>query len=97
MTELVYHYEKIATSTEAINTFQSSMREYVSELEDQVEKKLLPTWDGEAQSAYYIAQKDWHAAMDKIDGILGQVKISVNEGASNMNTTDKRWADAFRG
>ena len=95
MSDLVYNYGKIATSTEAIDTFITSMESYVEELEDQVEKKLMPTWDGQSREAYYSAQTDWTAAMNAIKGILNQVKISVNEGAENMDLTDKRWATAF--
>jgi 6 kDa early secretory antigenic target len=57
---------------------------------------LVETWDGLAQAAYRERQNKWETAANDLSEILRQIKIAVEESASDYQDTERRATNRFQ-
>ena len=66
---------------------------------DQLEQDAAPlvsTWAGEAREAYAQRQAKWRAASADLESILRQIKLAVDESASDYVATERAATQRFQ-
>ena len=77
---------------------QKALNELQSQLDtlDREGNKLIGTWHGEARAAYYARQAKWTAASKDLSEILRNIKIAVDESASDYQNTERKATERFQ-
>jgi WXG100 family type VII secretion target len=74
----------------ALNQLQSQLSDL-----DRDAAPLVATWSGAAQAAYSERQRKWTAAADDLAAILRNIKIAVDESASDYQRTESQAQKRF--
>jgi early secretory antigenic target protein ESAT-6 len=75
----------------ALNTLDSQL--------DQLEQDAAPlvsTWVGEAQEAYAVRQAKWRQASMDLQNMLRDIKMALDESASDYQSTEKKNTGLFQ-
>lgn len=75
----------------ALNTLDSQL--------DQLERDAAPlvaSWDGEARQAYEERQARWRAASRDLQTMLREIKVALDESATDYLETEKKNASLFQ-
>ena len=57
---------------------------------------LVSTWEGEAQLAYAQRQAKWRSAAADLQAILSDIKLAVDDSASDYLHTEKKATSLFQ-
>ncbi|GGM21517.1 WXG100 family type VII secretion target [Micromonospora yangpuensis] len=75
----------------ALNTLDSQL--------GQLEKDAAPlvaTWSGDAQQAYQVRQSRWRSASQDLQGMLRDIRLAVDDSATDYLNTEKRNVGLFQ-
>ncbi|MER7164570.1 WXG100 family type VII secretion target [Micromonospora sp. NPDC000207] len=75
----------------ALNTLESQL--------GQLERDAAPlvaTWAGDAQQAYQVRQSRWRTASQDLQAMLRDIKIAVDDSATDYLNTEKRNVNLFQ-
>lgn len=75
----------------ALNTLESQLTQL-----EQDAGPLVSTWEGEAQAAYAQRQAAWRAAATDLQNILRDIRIAVDDSASDYLHTEKKATSLFQ-
>ncbi len=57
---------------------------------------LVASWNGEAREAYEVRQSRWRAASQDLQAMLRDIKLAVEDSATDYLDTEKRNANLFQ-
>ena len=92
---LVYHFGNMASAVEAIDGAVNSMRSTLSQLESDLRPLESGAWSSEAQQQYKIRKDRWHKSSEDIAVVLGKIRQSLEQAATNMRATDNKAKSYF--
>ncbi|MER5456734.1 MULTISPECIES: WXG100 family type VII secretion target [unclassified Micromonospora] len=75
----------------ALNTLESQLGQL-----EQDAAPLVASWSGEAQQAYEQRQARWRNASQDLQTMLRDIKVAVDESATDYLDTEKRNAGLFQ-
>ena len=75
----------------ALNDLQSQIAQLESDA-----SSLVTTWDGAAQAAYRERQQKWQTAAGELSEILRNIKLAVDESATDYQDTERRATNRFQ-
>lgn len=81
-----------------LSTYVSRKSADIGEALEELDRKvsqLKQSWDGEAKQAYELAQKQWLAQINEINGLLARVGGKLIEIGNDYSATDRRGANRF--
>jgi|SRR3712207_6758493 len=83
---------------QASTDIQKALNELQSQL-GQLERDagpLVQTWDGAAQTAYRERQHKWQTAASELSEILRNIKLAVDESATDYQDTERAATNRFQ-
>jgi WXG100 family type VII secretion target len=86
----------------ALQQAGADLHKAVSTLQDQLAQlesdaaPLVATWEGEAQLAYAQRQAKWRSAAEDLQHILRDIKVAVDDSASDYLHTEKKATSLFQ-
>jgi early secretory antigenic target protein ESAT-6 len=86
--EIVVKFAALHTASDDIASALRTMHTELSELETRI-APMVNTWEGGAQAAYLVRQKEWHAASQDIATLLTQIRGGVDKAAAIMLAREK--------
>lgn len=86
-----YTRANFGSLTEGESQFSLAARALMDELHD-LEGKLrtkLAQWDGDAQGAYWIFQKQWDTAAKDMQNVVAQLGVAINDAHQNYTAAER--------
>jgi early secretory antigenic target protein ESAT-6 len=86
----------------ALQQASLDIQKALTELQSQIDQldreggKLVGTWDGPAQEAYYERQRKWQTAAGELSEILRNIKLAVDESAADYQDTERKATHRFQ-
>ncbi|MBM2617997.1 WXG100 family type VII secretion target [Actinoplanes sp. LDG1-06] len=92
---LLVNFEALRGASDHINKAISTLQQQLSDLERDA-KRLVDSWDGEAQQAYYQRQETWRRSANDLTTILQNIKGAVDQSADDYVSTEKSATARFQ-
>ncbi len=92
---LVVNFSALQQASADIQKALSSLDSQLGQLERDA-APLVATWDGEAKQAYDQRQSKWRSASQDLQSILRDIKVAVDESASDYLHTEKKNTGRFQ-
>ncbi|GID30105.1 WXG100 family type VII secretion target [Paractinoplanes brasiliensis] len=92
---LLVNFESLRGAGANIAKAISSLQQQLSDLERD-SKRLVESWDGEAQAAYYARQEVWRSSANDLTNILQNIKSAVDQSADDYVNTEKQATARFQ-
>ncbi|MBL7260955.1 WXG100 family type VII secretion target [Paractinoplanes lichenicola] len=92
---LLVNFEALRGAGANIAKAVSSLQQQLGDLERD-SKRLVDSWDGEAQQAYYARQEAWRTAANDLTSILQNIKGAVDQSADDYVNTEKQATSRFQ-
>ncbi|HZE38067.1 MAG TPA: hypothetical protein VE172_04570 [Stackebrandtia sp.] len=91
---LRYEYGGISSAVAAAHRFSNNVKGLLGDAASSLNKYASDT-DGAYAAAFQAAQRKLHQAGTTIEQSAAKFAMHLEEGASNMNSTDVRWANTM--
>ncbi|GAB3818071.1 WXG100 family type VII secretion target [Micromonospora zhanjiangensis] len=94
--------DRLVVSFPALQQASADIQKAFSTLDSQLGQlerdaaPLVATWSGEAKEAYDQRQARWRAAAHDLQGMLREIKVAVDESASDYLSTEKKNTGLFQ-
>ncbi|GAB2613540.1 hypothetical protein Aab01nite_69780 [Paractinoplanes abujensis] len=92
---LLVNFEALRGAGGHIAKAVSALQQQLGDLERD-SKRLVDSWDGEAQQAYYARQEAWRTAANDLTSILQNIKGAVDQSADDYVNTEKQATSRFQ-
>jgi early secretory antigenic target protein ESAT-6 len=93
---LVVNFASLHKASEDIQKALNALHTQLGQLDTDA-RPLVSTWQGDAQQAYEVRQKQWSTASQDLQAMLRDIKSAVDESASDYLHTEKRNTGMFQG
>ena len=93
--QLLVNVARLRETSGHIQSAVSVMRNQLADLESDA-RPLVATWSGAAREAYQERQNSWRQASDDLVSILNQIRVALDESASDYEGTEAANANLFR-
>ncbi|MGE5156274.1 MAG: WXG100 family type VII secretion target [Betaproteobacteria bacterium] len=93
--QLLVNVARLRETSGHIQSAVSAMRTQLADLESDA-RPLVATWSGAAREAYQERQNIWRQASDDIVSLLNQIRVALDESASDYENTEAANANLFR-
>ena len=90
------NYATRERAADEVNKAQQLMNTKLEEVEAEV-KRLAASWEGEAQTAYQVAQKKQNDAQAELAQVLAQVETAVIDAKQRYAQGERGITDSFGG
>ncbi|MEU0962029.1 WXG100 family type VII secretion target [Micromonospora aurantiaca] len=92
---LVVNFAALQQAGADIQRALSTLESQLGQLERDA-APLVASWDGEAREAYEVRQSRWRAASQDLQAMLRDIKLAVEDSATDYLDTEKRNANLFQ-
>jgi WXG100 family type VII secretion target len=92
---LVVNFAALQQASSDIQSALNALTTQIAELERDA-APLVASWDGAAREAYDVRQARWRAAADDLSRILRDIKVALDESATDYQQTEQRNTGLFR-
>ena len=92
---LVVSFPALQQASADIQKALSSLEAQLGQLERDA-APLVASWDGQAKQAYEVRQARWRQASQELQAILRDIKVAVDESASDYLSTEKKNTSLFQ-
>lgn len=92
---LVVNFAALQQASADIQSALNALTGQIAELERDA-APLVATWDGAAREAYDVRQARWRGAADDLSRILRDIKVALDESATDYHHTEQRNTGLFQ-
>ncbi|ADL43987.1 WXG100 family type VII secretion target [Micromonospora aurantiaca (nom. illeg.)] len=92
---LVVNFAALQQAGADIQRALSTLESQLGQLERDA-APLVASWNGEAREAYEVRQSRWRAASQDLQAMLRDIKLAVEDSATDYLDTEKRNANMFQ-
>ncbi|MCZ7426185.1 WXG100 family type VII secretion target [Micromonospora sp. WMMA1949] len=92
---LVVNFAALQQAGADIQRALSTLESQLGQLERDA-APLVAGWNGEAREAYEVRQSRWRAASQDLQAMLRDIKLAVEDSATDYLDTEKRNANLFQ-
>lgn len=92
---LLVNFGSLQQASGDIDAAVKTMQAQLDDLERSAQK-LVDTWEGEAQQAYYARQAKWRASAQDLTQILQNIKSAVDQSTQDYISTEKQATNRFQ-
>ena len=92
---LVVNFAALQQAGADIQRALSTLESQLGQLERDA-APLVASWNGEAREAYEVRQSRWRAASQDLQAMLRDIKLAVEDSATDYLDTEKRNANLFQ-
>ncbi|GIH12426.1 WXG100 family type VII secretion target [Rugosimonospora africana] len=92
---LVVNFAALSQASLDIQAALDALTSQLGQLEQDA-APLVSTWDGSAREAYDVRQAQWRSAAEDLSRILRNIKVSVDDSASDYLHTERRNTGMFQ-
>ena len=92
---LIVNFAALQQASTDIQSALNALASQLAELERDT-APLVATWDGAAREAYDVRQARWRGAADDLSRILRDIKVALDESATDYHHTEQRNIGLFQ-
>ncbi|MEV4689551.1 WXG100 family type VII secretion target [Micromonospora echinospora] len=92
---LVVNFAALQQAGADIQRALSTLESQLGQLERDA-APLVASWNGSAREAYEVRQSRWRAASQDLQAMLRDIKLAVEDSATDYLDTEKRNANLFQ-
>jgi WXG100 family type VII secretion target len=92
---LIVNFAALQQASTDIQSALNALASQLAELERDA-APLVATWDGAAREAYDVRQARWRGAADDLSRILRDIKVALDESATDYHHTEQRNIGLFQ-
>lgn len=92
---LLVNFESLRGASDHISKAISALQQQLTDLERD-SKRLVDSWDGQAQEAYYARQETWRKSASDLTSILQNIQSAVTQSADDYVNTEKQATARFQ-
>lgn len=92
---LVVNFHSLNQASQDISAALGKLRGSLDTLESDA-AKLVATWEGDAQAAYGVRQRQWRAAANDLAQMLTDIRAALDESAQHYHSTEKKNVGMFQ-
>ena len=92
---LVVNFAALQQAGADIQRALSTLESQLGQLERDA-APLVASWNGEAREAYEVRQSRWRTASQDLQAMLRDIKLAVEDSATDYLDTEKRNANLFQ-
>jgi WXG100 family type VII secretion target len=92
---LIVNFAAMQQASADIQSALNALTSQLAELERDA-APLVATWDGAAREAYDVRQARWRGAADDLSRILREIKMALDESATDYHRTEQRNTGLFQ-
>ncbi|MCF4005951.1 WXG100 family type VII secretion target [Corynebacterium uropygiale] len=94
MSQIKYQFSAIEGAAADISSTSGRINQLLADLAAQI-KPMVSTWEGEAASAYQVAQDKWDRAAEDLNQVLATISRTVSQGNERMSDVNRRAAASW--
>jgi len=92
---MAVNFGNLQSASEAVQKASNDLDSKLQELETKA-SRLIDTWNGEAQEAYWAQQKVWSDASKDLQQILLNIKRALDESHDDYTNTERAATQRFQ-
>ena len=92
---MIVNFAAMQQASVDIQSALNALTNQLAELERDA-APLVATWDGAAREAYDVRQARWRGAADDLSRILRDIKVALDESATDYHHTEQRNIGLFQ-
>ncbi|MFF7653402.1 WXG100 family type VII secretion target [Streptomyces sp. NPDC007983] len=89
-------YSRVVEAANQVKHTANTMKSELDTLMGQV-KRVVATWDGETQRAFYDRQRDWETQVGNLHEHLLSISSKMTKATEGYQSNDKAQARRFQG